>query len=168
VPLPLEEIRKLFDFGRWANAKVLESVSALSAEEYARPLGGSFGSVEGTLVHLYGADWVWLERFYGKSPRALPGSDGAATLDALKEKWKAVEEGQQVFLSTLTPARLEEPLSYVNFAGESWTYPLGEALLHVVNHGTYHRGQIATLLRQLGKTPVATDFLRYIDAQAKA
>jgi len=168
MSISLETVGKLSAFGRWANAKVLESVSALTPEEYARPIGGSFGSVRGTLVHLYGADWVWLERFCGRSPRSLPAGDDAATLEALREKWKKVEEGQSAFLATLTPERLGQPLSYVNFAGESWTYPLGETLLHLANHGTYHRGQVVTLLRQLGKKPVSTDYLRYLDAQKPA
>jgi len=59
---------------------------------------------------------------------------------------------------------MDEALTYVNFAGQTWTYPLAETLLHVANHGTYHRGQIATMLRQLGKTAISTDYLRWIDA----
>jgi uncharacterized damage-inducible protein DinB len=166
--ISLQGIAKLLAFTRWANGKALESVSVLTPEEYARPIGGSFGSVRGTLVHLYGADWVWLERFHGRSPRALPAGDDVATFEALRGKWNAVEERQREYVAALTQDRLAEPLTYANFAGETWTYPLGEALLHLANHGTYHRGQIATLLRQLGKTPIPTDYLRYLDARTLA
>jgi hypothetical protein len=72
----LSTLRNFFAFGRWANRTILESVAALTPEEYARLIGGSFGSVQGTLVHLYGADWVWLERFHGRSPRAMPAGNG--------------------------------------------------------------------------------------------
>jgi uncharacterized damage-inducible protein DinB len=159
-----ERIAKLFAFGRWANARTLESVSPLIPEEYNRPVGGSFGSVQGTLAHLYGADWVWLERWHGRSPRALPAALNVPTLDSLREKWREVEDGHAAFVRGMTEARMEETLTYVNFAGETWTYPLGEALVHVVNHGTYHRGQVATLLRQLGRPAVSTDYLRFLDA----
>ena len=160
----LSTIRNFFAFGRWANRTTLESVAALTPEEYARPIGGSFGSVQGTLVHLYGADWVWLERFHGRSPRALPAGDDLASLETLARKWREVEAGQDAYIAALTQERLAEPLSYVAFSGDSFTRRLGDALLHLANHGTYHRGQVATLLRQLGHKATSTDFLRYVDA----
>jgi uncharacterized damage-inducible protein DinB len=161
----LETLRNFFAFGRWANGTILESVAPLTHEEYARPIGGSFGSVQGTLFHLYGADWVWLERLHGRSPRAMPEGDDVATLEALARKWRDVEAGQDAFIAALTQERLAEPLSYVSFAGESFTRHLGDALLHLANHGTYHRGQVATLLRQFGRKATSTDYLRFIDAQ---
>ena len=161
----LSTLRNFFAFGRWANRTILESVAALTPEEYARPIGGSFGSVRGTLVHLYGADWVWLERFLGRSPRAMPEGDNLAELEELARKWREVEAGQDAFIARLTQERLEEPLSYVAFSGDGFTRRLGDALLHLANHGTYHRGQVATLLRQLGHKPASTDYLRFIDAQ---
>ncbi len=168
MPVSLETLATLFAFSRWAYAKTLESVEPLTAEEYSREVGGSFGSIRGTLVHLYGADWVWLERLHGRSPRALPAGDGSiASLEQLRPKWKTVEEDTRRIVDGLTADRLETTLTYVNFAGETWTYTLGDALLHLANHGTYHRGQIATLLRILGKTPISTDYLRWIDAQAE-
>ena len=161
----LATLRSLFAYGRWANRTILDSVAVLTPEEYARPVGGSFGSVQGTLVHLYGTDWVWLERFYGRSARALPEQDEHLELEALARKWRGVEAGLETFLDALTPERLEEPLSYVSFKGDSFTRRLGDALLHLANHGTYHRGQVATLLRQLGRKAASTDYLRFVDAQ---
>lgn len=163
---PLETLRELYAFNRWANVKTLESVEPLAAEEYERPIGGSFGSIRGTLVHLYGADWVWLERFQGRSPRAMPEDDALATLAGLAAMWREVQDARETFLATVTPERLAGPLSYAGFDGKKFTRVLGAALFHVANHGTYHRGQVATLLRQLGRTPVSTDFTRYLDAQA--
>lgn len=166
TPTP-ETIETLFAYGRWANGKVLESAAPLTAEELVRPIGGSFGSVLKTLVHLHGADWVWLERWHGRSPSSLPGGEDLTTLDAIRERWDEVQEGQRTFVGTLTPARMADPVTYVNFAGQTCTYALGDALVHVANHGTYHRGQVATLLRQLGHKPAPTDYLRYLDAQVR-
>ncbi|MEP6995050.1 MAG: DinB family protein [Acidobacteriota bacterium] len=164
MPYSPEAIAKLFAYGRWANAKTLESVSGLTPEQYDRKAGGSFGSVQGTLAHLYGADWVWLERWHGRSPRSLPASEAVPTLDVLREKWRKVEDGHRAFVEGVSAERLAEKLTYVNFQGATWTYVLGDALLHVANHGTYHRGQVATLLRQIGGTPISTDYLRFLDA----
>ena len=162
-----EDIATLFAFGRWANARTLGSVEGLSLEELVRPVGGSFGSVLGTLVHLYGADWVWLERWHGKSPRTLPAAQEIGSLDALAGRWRPVEDGMRIFAESLTAERMAEPLTYVSFKGDTFTRPLGETLVHIANHGTYHRGQVATLLRQLGKTPASTDYLLYLDAAAR-
>ena len=159
-----EDIGTLFAYGRWATAKTLESAAALGAEEFSKPIGGSFGSVQGTLAHLYGADWVWLERFHGRSPSALPGAETLTSLATIRERWDPVQRGLQQFVETLAPTRLAEALTYVNFAGQTCTYPIGDALVHVANHGTYHRGQVATLLRQLGQKAASTDYLRWIDA----
>ena len=159
-----EAIAKLFAYGRWAHGKTAESVAPVSPEEFNRKIGGSFGSIQGTLAHVYGAEWVWLERFHGRSPRSLPEPQEGWTLQDFQEKWRPVEAGHEAFVAKVTPALLDQPLTYVNFAGQTCTYSIADALVHVVNHGTYHRGQIATMLRQLGHKPIPTDYLRYIDA----
>jgi uncharacterized damage-inducible protein DinB len=159
-----EEVSKLFAYNRWANAKTLESVSALTEEELGRKLGGSFPSVRETLAHLYAAEWVWLERLRGISPGGLPPSEEVPTLTALREKWNAVEERQKAFVAGVAEARMAQTMSYTNVKGEPWSYPVGELLVHIVNHSTYHRGQVATMLRQLGKTPESTDYLLFLDA----
>lgn len=157
-----EDVAKLFAYGRWANALLFETVEGLTRDEFLQQVGGSFGSVQGTLAHLYGADWVWLERFHGRSPRALPGAEELTALPTLRSRWNKVEDDLRVFAEGLTPERLAQPLSYVSFKGDPFTYPLGETLTHLVNHGTYHRGQVVTLLRQLGKSPASTDYARYL------
>ena len=162
-----EQIATLFAYGRWADGKLLEAAQPLSAEEFLRPIGGSFGSIQATFAHLYGADWVWLERWHGRSPSALPGADELKTLAVVRERWERVLEGQRAFADSVGADRMGEPLTYVNFAGQTLTYPLGETLLHAANHGTYHRGQIATMLRQLGHKAPSTDYLRYVDAGGK-
>jgi len=168
MPRPVrnpEDIVDLFTFGRWANDKICGAASQLDEAELAREVGGSFGSVRGTLLHLFGAEWVWLERFQGRSPRAMP-EDGApiTTVAEVRTRWDPVQEQLRVYVQSQTPESLAETIRYTSFAGEAFTRPLSDALVHLVNHGTYHRGQIVTLLRQLGKTAPSTDYLRYIDA----
>ena len=158
-------LRSLYAFNRWANAAVLAAVEGLSAEEYARDLGSSFPSVRDTVVHLLSAEWIWLERWHGNSPRAMLNPPDFADLAAVRARWAEVEEGQTSLLARLTAAELAAPLSYVNTRGERWTYPLWQMLAHVVNHSTYHRGQLVTMLRQLGKTAPSTDLLLFFEQQ---
>ncbi len=161
--MDLETIRELYDYNRWANARTLEAASQVAPEALVRELGGSFASLRGTLVHIYGAEWIWLERWRGTSPTALPLATDFPDVQAIRARWKEVERGQRAFLDGLDSARLGQPLTYTNLKGESWTYALWRALAHVVNHSSYHRGQVTTLLRQLGAAPSATDLLLYYD-----
>ncbi|HKA37481.1 MAG TPA: DinB family protein [Thermoanaerobaculia bacterium] len=158
-----EDFSKLFAYNRWANARTLDPVSKLTEEEFTRTLGGSFPSVRETLAHIYAAEWIWLERWLGRSPRSLPTSQEVPTFETLKEKWGAVESGCREFVEGPAGGRLHEVIRYVNTKGETWEYPLSELLVHVANHSTYHRGQVATMLRQLGKTPLSTDYLVFLD-----
>ena len=161
----LDTIRELYDYNRWANGRSLESASKVSRDEFTKEIGGSFASLRGTLVHLYGVEWIWLERWRGTSPSSFPSALDFPDVETIRFRWEKVERGQREFIEGLDPARLTEPLTYTNLQGEVWTYSLWKVLAHVVNHSTYHRGQVATLLRQLGKPPLSTDLLLYYDVR---
>lgn len=157
-----EEISKLFGYTWWANARVLALAETLSAEEFARPLGGSFPSVRETLAHMYSSEWIWFERWQGRSPASLPPGEDPSTLADLREKWAAVEANQRAFVAGLTQASVNAALSYRNVKGDPFSHVLEDVLIHVVNHATHHRGQAVTMVRQLGKPAQTTDFLVYI------
>lgn len=163
----IEEVAKLLDYNRWANARTLESVAALAQEELDRKLGGSFPSVRETLVHIYAAEWIWLERWRGTSPKGLPSPDEMKTLDGIKERWAKVEKDRSEFARGLSDERLGDTISYFNLAGEGRKNRLGELFVHVVNHSSYHRGQVATMLRQLERKPLSTDYVLYLDTGGK-
>jgi uncharacterized damage-inducible protein DinB len=163
----LEFLAELYRYNRWANHKTLEAASFLDPENFTRPLGNSFSSLRDTLAHILGAEWIWLERWNGRSPRALLPAAEFPDLTAITRRWKQVEEGQITLLHALAPADLNKNLSYVNQKGETWSYPLVQQLVHVVNHSTYHRGQVTTLLRQLAAQPATTDLLEYYDERSE-
>lgn len=78
-----------------------------------------------------------------------------------------VERDQTGFIHQLVDEALETAITYTNTRGEQWTYPLGHMMQHLVNHSSYHRGQVTTMLRQLGAEAVATDFLVFIDMKSE-
>jgi uncharacterized damage-inducible protein DinB len=162
-----DEISKLLEYNDWANARTLETVTPLAQEELDRQLGGSFPSVRETLVHIYAAEWIWLERWHGTSPKGLPSANELATLETLKERWAKVEQKRQAFAGSLSEARLGETVSYSNLKGDGKKNRLNDLIVHLVNHSSYHRGQVATMLRQLGKKPVSTDYVFFLDSVAK-
>ena len=164
--MDLETIRELYGYNRWANARSLQAASTVSPADFTKEVGGSFASLRGTLAHVYGAEWIWLERWRGTSPRKLPFALDFPDVETIRSRWQDVEREQKEFLGGLDQGRLAEVISYVNLKGETFAYPLRRMLQHVVNHSTYHRGQVATLLRQLGATPLSTDLLLYDDERS--
>ena len=167
--VPLETLYELFDYNYWARDRQLEACARLSGEQFARPMGASFSSVRDTLVHLLSGEWGWHEKFCGRSPRALPDwLDELGSVDSIRERWLPVERDLRNFVAGLNPQRLLQPLTYINLKGETWTYPLWQTVLHLINHQTYHRGQVTTLLCQLGADAPPIDFLVYYDLRKKS
>ncbi len=153
------DIREWYKYNQWANARMLDAVANLTPEQFTRDLRNSFSSVRDTLVHMLSAEWIWLERWRGTSPEAMLDPADFSSLDAIGPRWAEVEKKQSEFVQKVSDEGLRRIVSYTNTTGESWSYPLGEMMYHVVNHASYHRGQVTTMLRQLGAAPAATDFL---------
>jgi uncharacterized damage-inducible protein DinB len=150
---------ELIDYNYWARDRQLQACASLSPEQFLRPLGASFPSVRDSLAHLVTVEWLWLERWRGRSAPALPAAEEFPTLAAVSERWSEVEREMRSFLGGLTEEALERPFTYVNFRGETWTYLLWRAIFHVLNHQSYHRSQVTTQLRLLGVQPPPVDFL---------
>jgi uncharacterized damage-inducible protein DinB len=155
-------IRTLYDYNRWANQRILVAASQVSPDRLSRGDGG-YGSLFETLVHLASVEWVFLERMIGRSPRAQWSTAEFADLDALRSRWEEVEADLHWFVAELTDDDLARDRSYTNFQGEVWSYPMWQQVLHVVNHGTQHRSEVAVELTRLGHSPGWLDYLFYID-----
>ena len=164
--LTRDDARFLFAYNRWANGRTLDTASPLSPEEFRRNLHSSFSSIRDTLAHILAAEWIWLERWRGTSPKVFLDANEFPGLPSLRERWATLERGQSKLLASVDDAALARDLSYVNTKGETWTYALGRMMQHVVNHSSYHRGQVAAMLRQLGHRPVSTDLLVFLDEGA--
>lgn len=156
----MEEIRELYAYNRWANRRILGAAAALEPEEFGKDMGSSFPSVRDTLVHILAAEWVWLARWQGSSPSGLP-TWNLATCDEVRKRWAEVESEQTAFVEALTEADRRRVIAYGDTSGRAWETELGHMLRHVVNHSSYHRGQVITMLRQLGAETVGTDLIRY-------
>jgi uncharacterized damage-inducible protein DinB len=161
--MDLATVGALYRYNAWATARVLDAVSPLAEADFTRDLKNSHGSIRDTLTHVVWSEWIWLARWKGESPTTVFSPAEFTTVDRLRERFHAVATERSEFLDDLTPGRLSQVVEYKNLKGETWRYPLWQQLHHVVNHSTYHRGQVTTMLRQLGAEPLATDFLVYYD-----
>lgn len=157
-----DEATELFGYGSWATALMFGAAEALTQEQLETLAASSFPSIRATLAHIVGAEWIWLRRWLGDSPTAVPAWTDKPTLTELKAQLAAVEAERATFLARLTDADLGVAVSYRAIDGRNFSHPLGQLIRHVVNHSTYHRGQLATQLRQLGQTPPTTDFIKYV------
>jgi uncharacterized damage-inducible protein DinB len=162
------EMALLYEYNAWANRRQLEAIGKVGNEEFLRPMGSSFGSLRDTAAHIYGAEWVWLERFQGRSPASLPDVGEFQDVASLQDRWTELETRLHKFVGSLTQENLNRVMEYKTLKFGVYSNPLWQSMQHLVNHGTYHRGQMTTLLRQLGAQPVLTDLMHFYRERATA
>ncbi len=163
----LSDIRNLFDYTEWANGLALDAAAKLSDENLRRDVQISHGSIFGTLLHMAGAEWIWLERWQGRSPAgkdawSLWKTETCSDLAALNERWGDVISRRTSFMQGLDESRLAAELPFKLLSGDPSSMPLVDQMQHVANHATMHRGQVVGMIRQLGIHPPATDLLFYL------
>lgn len=169
----LSDIRHLFDYTEWANDLARNAAAKLVDQDLRRDFHISHGSIFGTLLHMAGAEWIWLERWQGRSPAgkqawSLWTADSCADLATLHQRWRDVIDGRADFIRELDEPRLKAQLPFTLLNGDSSSMSLVDQMQHVVNHATLHRGQVVGMIRQLGITPPATDLLFYLRRQIPA
>ncbi len=163
----LSDIRHLFDYTEWANALAMDAAAKLSDENLRRDCGISHQSIFGTLLHMAGAEWIWLERWHGRSPAkaeawSLWTTESCADLATLNERWQELINRRAQFISELDEQRLAAELSFKLLSGDPSSMRLVDQMQHVANHATMHRGQVVGMIRQLGVEPPSTDLLFYL------
>ncbi len=158
----LEAIRALYAYNAWANARILDTAERMNLQQFIAQSNGA-GSVREILVHTASAHWTWLERWQGRSPEARWNPLEFPYVASLRARWGGVEAETARFIAALDEADLASEISYVNFRGETWTYPLWQMLVHQANHATQHRSEAALLMTERGHSPGDLDFLVYYD-----
>ena len=159
--MTLADIQTLYEFNYWAKARIMGVVETLSQEQFTKNLGSSHGGIHGTLVHIVGAEHIWFSRWIGQSVNKLLEPNDYSTVPAVRQKWDEVEQGVSEFISNLTEENLSAVITYKTTEGKQFSNPLWQMMQHMVNHSTYHRGQIVTMLRQPGVKPIGTDLITF-------
>jgi uncharacterized damage-inducible protein DinB len=158
----LIEIQRLYDYNSWANERVLDSLRPIGPDVFASNKQASHGSIRGIIAHIAAAEWIWLERWKGSSPVGLLPESEFETLEIATQRLRKIDRDLQEFTSQLTQADIDGSRPYTTTEGKAYSNVLSDMLVHLANHSSYHRGQIATLLRQLGVVPQSTDFILFI------
>jgi uncharacterized damage-inducible protein DinB len=165
--MDLIDVKHLFDYTEWANELAMEAAAKLPNDQLRRDFGISHKSIFGTLLHMAGAEWIWLERWNGRSPAKAEAwsqwtTESCADLPTLKERWNGVVHNRNRYVSQLTDSSLADELAFKLLSGDPSSMRLVHQMQHVVNHSTMHRGQVVGMIRQLGIDPPSTDLLFYV------
>ena len=174
------DIETLYAYNKWANARLFAVVEKLSEHQFSAPIQSSFPSIRESIFHILFAEWLWLKRWQGSSPRStlkdpdaspatwgtlspggIPSVKDLEALPALQSFADAIEQERSEFLHRLTEDALQGRLHFSDMAGTPYDEPLVQLMQHLVNHGTYHRGQVTTMLRQLGAETVPLDMIYF-------
>lgn len=162
------DLQTLLDYHYWARDHALDAAALLTAEQFTKDLGSSFKSVRDTLAHTYSAEWAWYSRWQGTSPTAMPPYDQFSDVPSLRTVWRDHEAKMRAFVSGLDDAGVSRVHEFKMLSGQATSGILWQMLQHVVNHATYHRGQITTMLRQLGAQPgKSMDLIAYYREQSR-
>ena len=149
----LQDLKTLLDYHYWARDRMFEALEPLTPDQVNRDMGNSFKSVRDTVTHLYAAEWAWYSRWQGTSPTALLASDQFPDLAAVRRAWSEHETKMRAFVDALGESGVARVFEFKLLGGQPGSAPFWQMLQHIVNHASYHRGQVTTMLRQLGAQP---------------
>ena len=165
--MTLNEIKMLHAFNSWADNRMLDGVAQLTTDQYRQEMKSSHGSIHGTMTHIVAAEKIWLSRWIGKPDTSLLGPNDVGSLKELKEIWERVGYETAGFLGTMNDKKLQETFTYTTTEGKQYTNVIWQVFQHVVDHSTYHRGQVTTLMRQLGVKPPGTGLIAFYRETSK-
>ncbi|MEQ8524694.1 DinB family protein [Gracilimonas sp.] len=157
----VNDIRNLYEYHYWSNEKIFKEVAKLTNQEFTQSIAGGHSSIRNTLVHLLSAEWGWLDRCGGYKRGPSLKADDYPIFKPLLDDWNMVKEHMYTFLSQLDDKKINNYAEYSGKESKTRSMPIGELLHHVIIHGVHHRGQLAILLRELGKPTESFDILFY-------
>jgi len=163
----IKEIIELCQYNSWANRRMITAASELSGEELKKDLRSSFPSVRDTFQHILSGEWLWFSRVKGISPTQFPAEWDSSTFPELNNHWEKLDTEFKSFVASLNDELLNRDVAYLSMDGKPFSNPAHHLLRHLVNHSTYHRGQMTTLIRQLGGKPASTDLLYFYREKKK-
>ncbi len=156
-----EEFKTFFRYNSWANHRTIDACATLTAAQFTKDLESSFRSVRDTLVHIMAVERVWLDRWKLAWDGSFLKAEDFPDIESVRAAWVPIEKELLGFVDALSDEGTRRIVPHRNSSGVEFQMPLWELMQHLVNHGTYHRGQIATLVRQAGGKPLATDLVGF-------
>jgi uncharacterized damage-inducible protein DinB len=160
MPVSADTLKLQLDYSAWASQRLLDAAAKLSSEELKRDFQTADKTVLDTLAHVYAADRIWLSRVKGET-RATFLDPEDRDLMVLQSEWPALHQRWKLWMADLNDASVQQNLAYKDTRGNAYSQPAWQIILHLVNHGTHHRGQVSGFLRAMGTTPPPLDLIAY-------
>jgi len=158
-----QDMLVLFQYNAWSTAKILDTASNLTGEQFLAPVPFPYGSLRSTLVHAGYGEWVWRKRWEGvpKNPKWNP--EDFPTLDSLRTRW--ADEGASLinFVANVTDEQLHTRFKYVSSEGSPHERVVWESMAHVITHGMQHKTEAAAILTGFGHSPGDIDLIVYLN-----
>ena len=151
-----------YEFHYWANERILRTAANLSEAQLVTRVFPNHNGLCGTLVHTMSAEWLWLQRWRGTSPKSSWREEDFPTLESIRERWHQQEQDMREFLAAQHDEDLHHVIHYTRLNGTALAFPLWQLMAHVVNHGTQHRAEAAAMLTELGHSPGDMDMVLYL------
>lgn len=164
-------IKHIYDYSYWANRRYMAVAEGLKEKQLRKKHGHSWEDVYSVLLHMLRSETVWLRRWQGDSPRAHLDPNDYPTLNAVREKWIQVEREMRLFIDRQTEDSLQQEITYANFSGQQYHLPLWQMLVHVPNHETHHRGELAAMFALMKVPHPEEELVQYfldVSGQKKA
>ena len=153
-------IAALYEYGEWANERLLEKTRGLGHAELTRRFSDGAQAILPTLVHLYGADLRWLARWRVQQPPEVTVAD-FSSVEAVETRWRPVWAERRAYLDGLDQAALDEQIAFTRPAG-TVSLARWQGIVHCANHATQHRSELAMMLTDLGHSPGDMDMFLWL------
>ncbi len=149
-------------YNKWATQKIFDTLNQLSEIQLHHEIVSSFPSVYKTVLHLMDAENIWWQRLKLAEHIERPSDNFSGSFEELQKKIMLQSQQWEDWVINANDHQLYHVFAYQNNKKEQFKQPVNEVLIHIFNHGTYHRGQIITMLRQLGIEKIPqTDFIAF-------
>lgn len=157
-----EDVSLLIDYNYWARDRMLDALATITPDQFTSPMGNSFSSICDTVAHICAVERLWIARLQCKKTDGLRNRNHLNDLETARDEWAEIEGVIREQLARWGPQDVGRTVEYQDLRGNDQSDVLWQMLQHMVNHGTYHRGQITTMLRQLGAAaPKSMDLIAF-------
>ena len=154
-----EQLVLMYEYNIWANERIMNHLKSLPDGIFTKEVDLGFKSIAEVIGHMISADEVWFARIKGESPPSLARTPFTSIEEASSYQNILQTQIREYLISTND---IEKIVNYSNTRGEEFQNSILEIMQHVVNHGTYHRGNISTILNSLGFKGILTDYIAYL------
>ncbi|WP_407526767.1 DinB family protein [Lacibacter sp. MH-610] len=158
----LQLLQNYAAFNVWANQTITDAILEMEEHTHQQIVKSSFPNLYATVLHMWDAESIWWQRMEGHAQLLIPGKEFNPTMKEAVNGLLNQSREWSSWMNRVTEEQLQNEFHYKNLKGEAFTSGVWQVVHHLFNHGTYHRGQLVTMMRELGSTEIpSTDFIHW-------